>query len=71
MRITIISVGVAIIFDFLWLSVQAENWWNPFDETQHSRVQTGYLRFSYILVIITMLSKMLILAFMFKYLNSE
>lgn len=24
MRITIISVGLAIIFDFLWLSVQAE-----------------------------------------------
>jgi len=33
MRITIIAVGLAIIFDFLWLTVQAENWWNPFGET--------------------------------------
>lgn len=48
-----------------------KNWWNPYAETQHSTVQTGYLRFSYFLVICTMLAKGLIVVLTLRYFNND
>lgn len=48
-----------------------KNWWNPYAETQHSTVQTGYLRFSYFLVICTMLAKALVVILTFRYFNND
>lgn len=48
-----------------------KNWWNPYAETQHSLLQTGYLRFSYFLVICTMLAKVLLVILMIRYFNNS
>jgi len=71
MRITILWIILSIALDFLWLIVHAENWWNPYPETQHSTIQTGYLRFSYFLVICTMLAKGLVVILTFRYFNND
>jgi hypothetical protein len=78
MRITIIWITLSILLDFLWLIVHAEvnfylskNWWNPYAETQHSTIQTGYLRVSYFLVICTMLAKILIVILTIRYFNND
>lgn len=57
MKVVLISTAVSILLDFVWLIVHSTNFWNPYAETQHSTLQNGFLKFTYFMVICTMIAK--------------
>lgn len=73
MDCSVYRIGLPLAYRSRWSTFLKliKNWWNPYPETQHSTIQTGYLRFSYFLVICTMLAKALVVILTFRYFNND
>ena len=73
-RFVMLILVISVIFDLVWVFLDAGEYWSPNSDTQHSRLQYGFLKFIIFMVIILaflkvhiFITQMVIAAILFKY----